>query len=593
MDGHRFDALVRSFASGASRRGVLKGLLGLGAGAVAGGPLLEGEAARRPTPTPRPVTCSPPKVASGGQCVCAGGSTPCGPDCCPNGQAECCDNACCYGECFGEELCCPTGRTFCAASGECCPDGWRCCPDFGCIPPGGCCEIGECETRACHQTACGPNRTCDYTFDCGRDDECCPDDLCSEGWCQDNGACAVSDFDCRVSGGEVCCGGNQCLSDGSCCLNEYCQITGECCGEFERCCPGYGCIPSDGCCEISECEERDCFSIVCDLELGCMPTRDCREGDNCCPDPGGCYRAVCLEDGSCGEPAYDCTRGTDENPCCPPSTVCRPDGECVDVVCDCREDDDCCPNDLECYAAVCQEDGTCGEPEPDCRGWDDEVCCGAGTYCLPDGRCGCDCRRDPECCPDLLCRAATCNEDGSCGGYEFDCMAGDNPEACCGEHEICLFNGTCFCDCRQDEACCPAESGVCQADGTCLCVPNCGGGSLCNQGDGCGGTCECTSEALWCDTSTNTCQECPYAINWVPCGGEDGQNPACRVACNTEHALHCIDTRLSSGFDCTNPCETSDDCPPGAHCVVRSACFGNVCGWPCPDDLEVEPPPGP
>jgi hypothetical protein len=117
----------------------------------------------------------------------------------------------------------------------------------------------------------------------------------------------------------------------------------------------------------------------------------------------------------------------------------------------------------------------------------------------------------------------------------------------------------------------------------------CEGGSWCNRSDGCGGSCECPFETLWCDISTNTCQECPYAINWVPCGGEDGQNPACRFACNTEHELQCIDSRLGCDF----PCQTSADCPAGAQCVVRSACFGNVCLWPCPDDLEVGPPPGP
>ena len=49
MDDRRFDSLVKSFAGGASRRAVLKGLLGLGGAAAVGGTLLEGpaEAARR------------------------------------------------------------------------------------------------------------------------------------------------------------------------------------------------------------------------------------------------------------------------------------------------------------------------------------------------------------------------------------------------------------------------------------------------------------------------------------------------------------------------------------------------------------------
>ena len=579
MDGHRFDALVRSLASGTSRRGVLKGILGIGAGAAAARG--EVEAARRPTPTPKPVTCSSPKVLSGGQCVCPGGTSSCGPDCCPIGQAECCDNACCYGECFGEELCCPAARQFCAVSGECCAEGWRCCPGFGCIPPGGCCDIGECEARACHNMECGPNHTCDYTFNCSLDDDCCPDDPCYDGWCQENGACGEIIFDCRLDGGEICCGGRTCLPDGSCCLGEYCEITEECCGEFERCCPRFGCIPTEGCCDISECTQRDCFTVACDSELGCVPTRDCREGDNCCPDPGGCYRAVCLENGSCGEPEYDCTRGTDENPCCPPSTVCIPDGSCVERICDCREDDDCCADPPECFVAVCQEDGTCGEPEPDCRGWDEEVCCAPGTFCQPDGRCRCDCRRDSGCCPDRLCDAAICNEDGTCGGFEFNCMAGDRPEACCAANETCQDDGTCFCDCRRDIDCCPEDIGVCRDDGTCLCL--CSG--RCNQPDGCGGTCEC-GEGDYCDTTVNICRECPTTLNdREPCGSDDGSGLQCILRCDTEHALICFSMEQ---YD-PPACITTDDCPSGTRCFEPNSGALNFCLPLCPATQPEEP----
>src|SRR5262245_7755957 len=129
MDDRRFDSIVKSLASGASRRSVLKGILGLSGVAVAGSALLpeESDAARRPTnPTPTPVKCPGQQIASGVQCVCPAGLSKCGPDCCnPAGigtaHSECCDNACCHGHCYGEELCCPTGRTFCESTGECCP----------------------------------------------------------------------------------------------------------------------------------------------------------------------------------------------------------------------------------------------------------------------------------------------------------------------------------------------------------------------------------------------------------------------------------------------------------------------------------------
>ena len=52
MDDRSFDALVKAVASGASRRSVLKGMLGLGGAALTGGALMEGDtdAARRPAP---------------------------------------------------------------------------------------------------------------------------------------------------------------------------------------------------------------------------------------------------------------------------------------------------------------------------------------------------------------------------------------------------------------------------------------------------------------------------------------------------------------------------------------------------------------
>ena len=42
MDDRRFDALVKSVAAGGSRRAVLKGLLGLGGVALAGGAIVYG-----------------------------------------------------------------------------------------------------------------------------------------------------------------------------------------------------------------------------------------------------------------------------------------------------------------------------------------------------------------------------------------------------------------------------------------------------------------------------------------------------------------------------------------------------------------------
>ena len=147
MDDRRFDQLVKAVASGASRRSVLKGMLGLGGAALVGSAALDADvdAARRPTPTPKPPTLSWAADSGGtgnvsASCPKAPGPYKCGPDCCtgqvtdayprPAGHSECCDNACCFGTCYGEELCCPTnprswgavataGRVL-SATNECC-----------------------------------------------------------------------------------------------------------------------------------------------------------------------------------------------------------------------------------------------------------------------------------------------------------------------------------------------------------------------------------------------------------------------------------------------------------------------------------------
>jgi len=77
MDDQRFDSLVRSFASGANRRQILKGVLGLGAG-VAGAALTamdDADAARRGFPGPRIFPCEP--QCDGTSC----GSNGCGGSC--------------------------------------------------------------------------------------------------------------------------------------------------------------------------------------------------------------------------------------------------------------------------------------------------------------------------------------------------------------------------------------------------------------------------------------------------------------------------------------------------------------------------------
>ena len=119
MDDRLFDHLSRSFARSDSRRTLIKGLLSLGGLTTIGAIARQDEAlaARRPAPTPGPVRCPGMQTWNGSMCGCTVG-TICGPTCC-TGASQCCDNACCDGTCYGEELCCPAGYVVC--NGQCLP----------------------------------------------------------------------------------------------------------------------------------------------------------------------------------------------------------------------------------------------------------------------------------------------------------------------------------------------------------------------------------------------------------------------------------------------------------------------------------------
>lgn len=154
------------------RRSVLKGMLGIAGAALASQAVRSDstEAARRPTPTPKPISCPGNQIPCADGCCCPDGSDKCGPACCP-ADAQCCDNACCHGECYGEELCCAAGRLVCAGANgvECCPEGQECCD-------GVCAD--SCESCVAEYGPANPEVPCcaDAPITCeGYCNECCPD----------------------------------------------------------------------------------------------------------------------------------------------------------------------------------------------------------------------------------------------------------------------------------------------------------------------------------------------------------------------------------------------------------------------------------
>ena len=338
MDDRRFDALVKALATGTNRRSLVKGLLGLGGATVVGSSLRESavDAARRPTPTPKPITCPGRQTWNGTACVCPGSAPDkCGPDCCNAAadgptHSECCDNACCFGLCYGEELCCPTGRTFCEATGECCPaDQPYCCGASGC------CASPCCETAA-GSTCCEGNTP-----------KCCPEDICIAA----GGCCDVTD-----------CGAGNCWS----CIDRVCvSDQAKCSGCTD--CVGGTCAPND-----QNCADADpCTRSTCNTDGTCTAqVFDCRLDSCTCTPSDACQVASCnQETGQCSEVetcSVECcaSLNPDEgcylNPRCefgnPPGTVYY-NGPCVyDIFCA----DVCCAS---AYGGnySCQESGTCRE----------------------------------------------------------------------------------------------------------------------------------------------------------------------------------------------------------------------------------------
>lgn len=268
MDDRRFDALVRKLASASNRRQVLKGFLGLGGAAVATS-LHGAEAARRPTPTPKPISCPGEQTWNGVECACPNGKSNCGPDCCPDGIAECCNNACCFGNCYGQELCCPEGFLFCDGS---CRD-WGCCADDDCSGNAACdplthtCQcVADCVGKSCGNDGCGGScGTCPGGQTC-QDGACgCPSGvLCSDNACHT--CCAATDC-AETYGGDAECW--KCI-EGACgyysgfCSGGVCGTSSD--ARIGHCleCGMAGPLGSDACNQTVGC----CSGHYCDFVFG-------------------------------------------------------------------------------------------------------------------------------------------------------------------------------------------------------------------------------------------------------------------------------------------------------------------------------------
>ncbi len=489
MDGRRFDSLVRAFASGSSRRSVLKGLLGIG-GAAATGSLVADHAdaraiATRPTvpppttrpPAPPPTTTTTPCPAgqqqcpnstvccptgtcarSGNQAICCTGHV-CGHECCVSAFASqysaylCCDRECCAadhtcltrvfpeGPNVEEEMCCPAHL---ACDNQCC-DGacfnpvqgpfWD--EEFGWLNLNGhpievakatCCPTGG---TVCHVDS-GEHVCCD-----GSTPKCCPIISETPGACRPAGACCDA-ADCAADnpGTDAACW----TCDAGACvpvLNDVvCGSAGEICCDQVCCAAGQICVeaPSG---EVGPAQE----SHICVAPTTTTTTSTTTSTTTTTPE--------CLPVG-----ATDCAAGGP--PCC--------SGYCISNMCaaGCSGVGGPCNGPLHCCGEItCNSKATCG-----CRpaGFTcSEGDCCAGDTCADDGsgvlRCqpsatttsttappcrteGCTCSQTSDCNSGLVCLTtgricASCvpRDDGPC----------NTGVSCCnGSLDFCSSGGTCF-----------------------------------------------------------------------------------------------------------------------------------------------------
>lgn len=254
MDDRRFDSLARSLASCRSRRQVLRGVLGIGGGALATATGHSADAARRQTPTPRPASCPGNQYWDGSTCICPDDYQICGPACCPNGQAECCDGACCYGSCYGEELCCPAGNILC--DGACQP--WECCNGSDC-PSGSCTTDHVCCVQECDGMSWGGSDGCGGICACAPGLLSCENGTCGA-CCSDSELASEQCVDLHPRSDAACwqCASNTCQArpGGTPCDIGYCSWEGD--GFCHSCARG-----SDICSIQFDCCKGDCIGGDC------------------------------------------------------------------------------------------------------------------------------------------------------------------------------------------------------------------------------------------------------------------------------------------------------------------------------------------
>lgn len=209
-------------------------------------------------------------------------------------------------------------------------------PDGEACDDGNSCTVGE----ACRQGVCRPDAVLDPGEPCDDGNPCTIHDLCDAAahcvgnplpagtGCDDGNACTIGDV-CvaTASGGVICQGSVKGCDDGDLCTRDLCDpATGDCRHSAVDCddrnaCTADACDPATGACLRSNvtgvcddgnkctfgdhCENGVCTSTPVTCSNGCLvgfcsPNSGfCSFSPGSCPQPGGCFFSICLQNGQC------------------------------------------------------------------------------------------------------------------------------------------------------------------------------------------------------------------------------------------------------------------------------------------------------
>jgi hypothetical protein len=395
MDGNRFDQLAKSVSRGASRRAVLRALLGFGSTGLIGS-VIARESDARTAGSRRPLSPPPPPQPT---------PTP-SPSPTPSPTPEPCQGFACGGDCCDDEFQC--------CGGDCCPAGWACLTRWY----GG--EFDGIEEETC----CPIPNLCDAEWDrcCNDGEECCSVDACCAGSCFDPGGGGPhqnGDPSCCPPGGTICSGDAASLccqgEEPDCCVQSGVPVcidrTIQCCSRDD--CPGLFPGTHLGC---WQCLENVCVPEPAGTPGECGTCHECGDQATCqvvpqgtsCPDAS--FSRLCC-DGICCQPCHVCdpTSGLCAPIQCPVCHRCNPlSGACVF---DCGENEDANGNRVDCCG-----DDRCNFATGICCRRQLDSCTSSSQCCGIDGR--------PPCCGEICHVTTGCPTGGQAGMCDIDTILG-------------------------------------------------------------------------------------------------------------------------------------------------------------------------